>query len=78
MLQADFQLHKVQLIQNLHYSRVKFFYMYSMYIYLMIKDDSLESLTAYPVMWFSSQFVKTCLPISCLPRKKLQWNNFLI
>ena len=61
--------------QTLHYSRVKSFYMYSMCIYLMIKDDSLESLTAYPVMWFSSQFVQTCLPISCLTGRKLQWNK---
>ena len=44
-------------------------------IYLMIKDDSLESLTTYPVMWFRSQFVQTCLPISCLPGRKLQWNK---
>ena len=44
-------------------------------IYLVIKDDSLESLTTYPVMWFRSQFVQTCLPISCLPGRKLQWNK---
>ena len=75
MLQADFQLHKVPLLQTLHYSRVKSFYIYSTYIYLMIKDDSLESLTAYLVMWFSSQFVQTCLPISCLTGRKLQWNK---